>query len=422
MAELTCLAAECQYRTASCVTGSVVQAYREASAELRWQAEGPGEHREHSAFQAEEGRRTPSVVPKPDAISHIPGVGSRARFELHTTARRSHPRMVTPSDAIVVVFVLKMAAVFPVQGAQPSHESAETGNNTGAAERPGLWARGDLEVGGSSAGRAEGLCAKEPAVPKMWRQQAERAGSEAQLADKGKQRESGMVWTGRCPLCPGPQAPSTPLALNTRGQDPRPGSPTLLSKRPAPRRLPPRTREPGQCWGPAGPVPAVTHPGAPSRPLPALASGTLQGCADQLSLSLSPCASAEPSGIQPADGPEAAAEPNGHHVDEPATCPKRETRLPSKFQPLQTSAMETSRSPSPQFAPQKLTDKPPLLIQDDSPTSHRAEDGVRLHSENLPKAGYEEQIAVPSRSPRRRKHAGPNVTSQQPLPTFLGVK
>ncbi|XP_058147288.1 protein Shroom2 isoform X2 [Dasypus novemcinctus] len=30
--------------------------------------------------------------------------------------------------------------------------------------------------------------------------------------------------------------------------------------------------------------------------------------------------------------------------------------------------METSRSPSPQFAPQKLTDKPPLLLQDESST------------------------------------------------------
>jgi hypothetical protein len=32
--------------------------------------------------------------------------------------------------------------------------------------------------------------------------------------------------------------------------------------------------------------------------------------------------------------------------------------------------METSRSPSPQFAPQKLTDKPPLLIQDDNSTRY----------------------------------------------------
>ncbi|XP_073422086.1 protein Shroom2 isoform X3 [Dendrobates tinctorius] len=33
---------------------------------------------------------------------------------------------------------------------------------------------------------------------------------------------------------------------------------------------------------------------------------------------------------------------------------------------LQKPAMEPSRSPSPQFAPQKLTDKPPLLVQDES--------------------------------------------------------
>ncbi|KAK2507321.1 hypothetical protein MC885_015171 [Smutsia gigantea] len=141
-------------------------------------------------------------------------------------------------------------------------------------------------------------------------------------------------------------------------QDPRPVSPTLFTKRPAPLRPPPPKWEPGLCRGLAGTVPAVTHPGAPSRPLPALVSGTLQD----------PCALAEPSSIQPVDVPEAAVEPNGQHVDETAACPKQETQLPSKFQHLQTSAMETSRSPSPQFAPQKLTDKPPLLIQDDSPT------------------------------------------------------
>ncbi|XP_036768908.2 protein Shroom2 isoform X3 [Manis pentadactyla] len=265
----------------------------EASAELRWQAEGPGEHREHSAFRAEEGRRTPR-----QADAHC---------------REDRP------------------------GAQ-----WDPWNLSQVSELP--QAQQAPEVPPEGRGRAGTL-------PRDYRYSEDKAPAELR----------------RLPS-PGPQAPSTPLALNTRGQDPRPGSPTLLSKRPAPRRLPPPTREPGQCWGPAGPVPAVTHPGAPSRPLPALASGTLQGCADRLSLSLSPCASAEPSGIQPADGPEAAAEPNGHHVDEPATCPKRETRLPSKFQPLQTSAMETSRSPSPQFAPQKLTDKPPLLIQDDSPT------------------------------------------------------
>ncbi|XP_077199381.1 protein Shroom2 isoform X3 [Paroedura picta] len=35
---------------------------------------------------------------------------------------------------------------------------------------------------------------------------------------------------------------------------------------------------------------------------------------------------------------------------------------------LQKPGMETSRSPSPQFAPQKLTDKPPVAVQDENPT------------------------------------------------------
>ncbi|KAF6390809.1 shroom family member 2 [Rhinolophus ferrumequinum] len=75
-----------------------------------------------------------------------------------------------------------------------------------------------------------------------------------------------------------------------------------------------------------------------------------------------------PSGAQPANGPKAPGEHDRPQVDEHPACPKRDALLPSKFRPLQTSAMETSRSPSPQFAPQKLTDKPPLLIQDESST------------------------------------------------------
>ncbi|XP_073523420.1 protein Shroom2 isoform X4 [Phyllobates terribilis] len=43
-----------------------------------------------------------------------------------------------------------------------------------------------------------------------------------------------------------------------------------------------------------------------------------------------------------------------------------ETEVSTKPGHLQKPAMEPSRSPSPQFAPQKLTDKPPLLVQDES--------------------------------------------------------
>ncbi|XP_050188882.1 protein Shroom2 isoform X3 [Myiozetetes cayanensis] len=39
----------------------------------------------------------------------------------------------------------------------------------------------------------------------------------------------------------------------------------------------------------------------------------------------------------------------------------------SKYRYLQNPGMESSRSPSPQFAPQKLTDKPPVSVQDDNP-------------------------------------------------------
>lgn len=42
--------------------------------------------------------------------------------------------------------------------------------------------------------------------------------------------------------------------------------------------------------------------------------------------------------------------------------------FPARCQPTPAATMETSRSPSPQFAPQKLTDKPPLLIQDENAT------------------------------------------------------
>ncbi|XP_042638949.1 protein Shroom2-like [Orycteropus afer afer] len=57
--------------------------------------------------------------------------------------------------------------------------------------------------------------------------------------------------------------------------------------------------------------------------------------------------------------PQAApCERDRQHVDEDPPKPRH----------LQRATMETSRSPSPQFAPQKLTDKPPLLIQDESST------------------------------------------------------
>ncbi|XP_039708150.1 protein Shroom2 isoform X2 [Pteropus medius] len=124
----------------------------------------------------------------------------------------------------------------------------------------------------------------------------------------------------------------------------------------------------GQLGAPAG-TPAAGHLASPSKPLPAPSPAALEVCVDRLSRSCSPCVPAEkPSGAQPTHGPKGPEEPHRQHVDERAACPKPEALLPSKVRPPATSAMETSRSPSPQFAPQKLTDKPPLLIQDESST------------------------------------------------------
>ncbi|XP_014650995.1 PREDICTED: protein Shroom2, partial [Ceratotherium simum simum] len=168
-----------------------------------------------------------------------------------------------------------------------------------------------------------------------------------------------------------PPAQSAPAAAHAQGQELRPVNAALLAKRPAPQRPPPPRREPRPLRGlaPAG-APAAAHLGAPaathpSRPLPLSSPVALEVCVARLSLSQSPFALAERlSGAQPADG----AEQDRQDVDEHTACLKREALLPSKFRPVQTSAMETSRSPSPQFAPQKLTDKPPLLIQDENST------------------------------------------------------
>ncbi|XP_036091587.1 protein Shroom2 isoform X6 [Rousettus aegyptiacus] len=112
---------------------------------------------------------------------------------------------------------------------------------------------------------------------------------------------------------------------------------------------------------------AASHLASPSQPLPAPLPATLEASVDRLSLSSSACTPAEePGSAQPANGQKAPREPDGQHVDERAACAKPEALPPSKVRPAPTSAMESSRSPSPQFAPQKLTDKPPLLIQDES--------------------------------------------------------
>ncbi|XP_058569538.1 protein Shroom2 isoform X3 [Neofelis nebulosa] len=136
-----------------------------------------------------------------------------------------------------------------------------------------------------------------------------------------------------------------PSAPHTRGQEPRPLSATPVPKQPAPRRPPPPPppkREPGQLGGLAGGTPSGPPP-SPEAP---------DACAPRPAL-----------GQRPEDSERA-----GRHVDGHRAGPERQAPLPSSLRAPRPAAMETSRSPSPQFAPQKLTDRPPLLVQDESST------------------------------------------------------
>ncbi|KFQ58186.1 Protein Shroom2, partial [Pelecanus crispus] len=72
--------------------------------------------------------------------------------------------------------------------------------------------------------------------------------------------------------------------------------------------------------------------------------------------------SANPQQVQQASSTENVCQ----HLEEKAHL-RSESVLSSKYRYLQKPGMETSRSPSPQFAPQKLTDKPPVSVQDENP-------------------------------------------------------
>ncbi|KFP29116.1 Protein Shroom2, partial [Colius striatus] len=90
--------------------------------------------------------------------------------------------------------------------------------------------------------------------------------------------------------------------------------------------------------------------------------------AGHASLSQSPAAfngklkSANPQQLQQASSSENVCQ----HLEE-KTHLRSESVISSKYRYLQKPVMETSRSPSPQFAPQKLTDKPPVSVQDENP-------------------------------------------------------
>ncbi|XP_069731409.1 protein Shroom2 isoform X2 [Phaenicophaeus curvirostris] len=106
---------------------------------------------------------------------------------------------------------------------------------------------------------------------------------------------------------------------------------------------------------------------APSRPFPSSSPSSTEVFASHSSLCQSPAAfngklkSANSQQLHQASSTENVYQ----HLEE-KTHLRSESVLSSKYRYLQKPAMETSRSPSPQFAPQKLTDKPPVSVQDEN--------------------------------------------------------
>uniref|UniRef100_A0A674HAG7 Shroom family member 2 n=1 Tax=Taeniopygia guttata TaxID=59729 RepID=A0A674HAG7_TAEGU len=146
--------------------------------------------------------------------------------------------------------------------------------------------------------------------------------------------------------------------------------PALLNKKrgPAPQRPPPpkrdKYRRPDTSAPPLGTSSESLLAGA-SRPFLSSSPSSAQVFATQSSLCQSPAAfngklkSANPQHLQQVSSTENVCQ----HLEE-KTHLKSES---SKYRYLQKPGMESSRSPSPQFAPQKLTDKPPVSLQDENP-------------------------------------------------------
>ncbi|KAF1485511.1 Protein Shroom2, partial [Megadyptes antipodes antipodes] len=158
-----------------------------------------------------------------------------------------------------------------------------------------------------------------------------------------------------------------------KGEENHRVEPALLNKKrgPAPQRPPPPRRD--KYKRPDNSAPSLGAPSesllvVPSRPFPSSSPSSAEVFASHSSLCQSPAAfngklkSANPQQLQQASSTENVCQ----HLEE-KTHLRSESVLSSKYRYLQKPGMETSRSPSPQFAPQKLTDKPPVSLQDENP-------------------------------------------------------
>ncbi|NXP54219.1 SHRM2 protein, partial [Heliornis fulica] len=174
--------------------------------------------------------------------------------------------------------------------------------------------------------------------------------------------------------CSEPQTLNEHYCLSQgKGEESHKVEPALLNKKrgPAPQRPPPPKRD--KYRRPDNSVPLLGTSSesllvVPSRPFPSSSPSSAEGFASHSTLCQSPAASngklksANPQQLQQASSTENVCQ----HLEE-KTHLRSESILSSKYRYLQKPGMETSRSPSPQFAPQKLTDKPPVSVQDENP-------------------------------------------------------
>ncbi|XP_039910710.1 protein Shroom2 isoform X4 [Hirundo rustica] len=146
--------------------------------------------------------------------------------------------------------------------------------------------------------------------------------------------------------------------------------PVLLNKKrgPAPQRPPPPKRDKYRRPDISAPSLGTSSESllaAASRPFLSSSPSTAEVFASQSSLCQSPAAfSGKPKSANPQQLQQVSSTENVCQYLEEKTHLKSES---SKYRYLQKPGMESSRSPSPQFAPQKLTDKPPVSLQDENP-------------------------------------------------------
>ncbi|NWU01501.1 SHRM2 protein, partial [Urocynchramus pylzowi] len=155
-----------------------------------------------------------------------------------------------------------------------------------------------------------------------------------------------------------------------KGEENHRTEPVPLNKKrgPAPQRPPPPKRDKYRRPDISAPSLGTSSESlllAAGQPFLSSSPSSTQVFASQSSFCQSPAAfngklkSANPQQLQQASSTENVCQ----HLEE-KTHLKSES---SKYRYLQKPGMESSRSPSPQFAPQKLTDKPPVSLQDENP-------------------------------------------------------